>query len=75
MVVRKVRLGRSNMEYILGYDCQIFQNMAIRDPRHNSDNIMVLGCLHGAPQSNTCVTLGAERASRYVHPAVGQGHG
>ena len=48
MVVRKVRLGRSNMEYMLGYDCQIFHNMAIQDLRHNSDHIMVLGCLHGA---------------------------
>ena len=42
-VVRQWSLVRSLMDYILVSDQQIFQNVAVRDPRHNSDHIMVLG--------------------------------
>ena len=39
---------------VLGSDCQIFQNVAIQDPRNNSDHYMVLGCLRGAsPREHT----------------------
>ena len=33
--------------HILGSDLRIFQNVAVRDPRHNSDHLMVIGCLNG----------------------------
>ena len=46
MVVGQVREVRSWTEYILGSDRRIFQNMAVQDLRRNSDNSMVLGCLH-----------------------------
>ena len=32
-------------DYILGSDRCIFQNVSARDLRHNSDHIVVLGCL------------------------------
>ena len=40
---------RSWTEYILGEDFRLFGNVYVRDPRHNSDHYMVLGCLHSAP--------------------------
>ena len=39
---------RSRIDYILGYDRQIIQNVAVGDPRHNSNHFMVMGCLRGA---------------------------
>ena len=47
-VVRKGRVVRSWTDYILGSDCRIFQNVSVRDPRHTSDQFMVVGCLCGA---------------------------
>ena len=44
----KGREVRSRTEYILGTDCRIFRNVSVRDPWHNSDNYMVLGCLPSA---------------------------
>ena len=46
-MVRQGREVKSQMEYIMGSDRRIFQNMAVRDLQHNSDHYMVLGCLHG----------------------------
>ena len=40
-VVKQGRLMRSWMDYILGSNNQIYQDMAVQDPRHNS------GPLHG----------------------------
>ena len=37
---------RSWTYYILGTDNCLFQNVAIRDPRHNTYHCMVLGFLH-----------------------------
>ena len=45
-MVRQGRVGRSKTDYILGSDHQIFENVAIRDLRHNSNHLMVMGCLH-----------------------------
>ena len=39
---------RSQTDYILGTDCCLFENFSVRDPRHESDHYMVLGCLHSA---------------------------
>ena len=38
------------MDYILGAYCRLFQDVAVRDPRHNSDHYMVLGCLSEDPE-------------------------
>ena len=40
---------RSQTEYILGMDRRLFRNVTVRDPWHNSDHYMVLGCLPSAP--------------------------
>ena len=36
---------RYHTYYILGTDCSLFQNVAARDPRHNTNRYMFLGCL------------------------------
>ena len=48
-MLRKVKEVRSRTDYILGTDRRLFRNVAVRDPRHNSDHYMVLGCLPSAP--------------------------
>ena len=57
-MVRQGRVVWSWTEYILGYDCQIFKNVAIWDLRNNSDHIMVLGCLIGASSREHSCYLG-----------------
>ena len=47
-MIREGREVRSHTDYILGTDRRIFVNVSIRDPRHNSDYYIVLGCLHSA---------------------------
>ena len=47
-MIREEREVRSWTEYILGTDCYLFGNVSVREPRHNSDHYMVLGCLHSA---------------------------
>ena len=47
-MVRQGRVVRSRTDYIMGYDCRIFQNVAVRDLRHNSNHLMVMECLYGA---------------------------
>ena len=47
-----VSLGREvwyQTDYILGTDRRLFRNMAVWDPRHNSDRYMVVGCLRISP--------------------------
>ena len=48
---RKGQVVRSRTDYILGTDRRLFKNVTVRDPRHNSDHYMVLGCLPSAPLS------------------------
>ena len=36
------------MDYILGSDRRIFRNVTVRDPRHDSNHFMVMGCLQGS---------------------------
>ena len=47
-MIREGREVRSWTDYILGTDLRLFGNVSVRDPRHNSDHYMVLGCLHSA---------------------------
>ena len=44
----KGREVRSRTDYILGTDRRLFGNVSVREPRHNSDHYMVLGCLPSA---------------------------
>ena len=37
---------RSWEEYIMGIYRRLLRNMSIRDPMHNSDHYIILGCLH-----------------------------
>ena len=46
---------RSQNNYILGTDSRLFQNVDIRDARHNTDHYLILGCLHRAvPAAQLC---------------------
>ena len=45
---RQGRVVRSRMDYIMGSDRRIFQNVAVRDRMDNSDHFMVVGNLRGA---------------------------
>ena len=46
-MVRGWKAVRSRTDYILGTDRSLFRNVAVRDPRHNSDHYMVMGLLRG----------------------------
>ena len=47
-MVREGRAVRSRTDYLLGTDRSLFRNVAVRDPRHNSDQFMVVGHLRSA---------------------------
>ena len=48
-MVREGKVVRSRTDYILGRDRSLFRNVSARDPRHNTDHFMVVGCLRSAP--------------------------
>ena len=60
-MIRKVREVRSWTDYILGTDHRLFRNVAVRDPRHNSDHYMVLGCRPSAPPTEHKRYLGGRK--------------
>ena len=47
-MIRKGRVLRSCVDYIIRTYLRLFRNVSIRYPRKNKDHCMVLGCLHGA---------------------------
>ena len=47
-MVMQWRVVRSQTDYILVSERRIFQNVAVREPRHNSEHLMVIGCLRRA---------------------------
>ena len=49
-MVREGKVVRSRMDYLLGTDRSLFRNVSVRDPRHNTDHFIVVGCLHSAPK-------------------------
>ena len=61
---------RSRTDYILGTDRRLFQNVAVQDPRHNTDHYMVLGCLPGAPLAKTKRYQGGQRRWPVAPPAA-----
>ena len=60
-ILRKGREVRSRTDYILGTDRRLFRNVTVRDPRHNSDHYMVLGCLLSATLTETNRYLGGQK--------------
>ena len=52
---------RSRTDYIMGTDCRLFENVSVRDPRHNSDHHMVLICLQSAPLRDYARYLGERK--------------
>ena len=55
-MVREGKVVRSRTDYLLGTDRSLFRNVSVRDPRHNTDHFMVVGCLRSAPERNTPAT-------------------
>ena len=46
-MVRGGKATRSLTDYILGTDRSLFRNVAVQDPRYNSDHYMVVGLIRG----------------------------
>ena len=46
-MVREGKVIRSRTDYLLGTDHSLFRNVAVQDPRYNSDHYMVVGLLQG----------------------------
>ena len=49
-MVREGKVVRPWTDYILGTDRRLFWNVSVRDPHHNTNHYMVLGCLLNAPK-------------------------
>ena len=49
-MVREGKVVRSRTDYIIGIDRNLFRNVSVRDPRHNTNHFMVVGCLRSAPE-------------------------
>ena len=49
-MIREGKVVRSRTDYILGTDRRLFWNVSVRDPSHNTNHYMVLGCLRSAPE-------------------------
>ena len=58
---RKGQVVRYRTDYSMGTDSRLFKNVAVRDPRHNTDHYMVLGFLPSAPLSETKRYLGGRK--------------
>ena len=67
-MIREGREVRSRTDYILGTDRRLFGNVSVRDPRHNSDHYMVLGCLHSAPVREHASYLGGRKRPPLLPP-------
>ena len=60
-VLRNGREVQSRTDYILGTDRRLFSNVAVREPRHNSEHYMVLGCLPSSPLTDQKRYLGRKK--------------
>ena len=49
-MVREGKVVRSQADYLLGIDRSLFRNVSVRDPRHNTNHFMVVGCLRSDPE-------------------------
>ena len=59
-VLQKGREVRYRTDYILETDRRLFRDLAVRDPRHNSDHYMVLGYLPSSPPNRAQEIPGRE---------------
>ena len=66
---RQGQVVRSRTDYILGTDRRLFKNVAVREPWHNTDHYMVLGCLPGAPLTTTRRYMGGRKRCPVRPPA------
>ena len=66
-MVRVGREVRSRTDYILGKNCCLFRNVAVRAPRHNLEHYLVLGCLLSTPLREHTDYLG-RRKRLPLHP-------
>ena len=60
-MVQAGREVRSRTDYILEIDFNLFKNVTVWDPRHNSEHYLVLGCLRGAPLKEHSGYLGMRK--------------
>ena len=59
---REGKVVRSRRDYILGTDRNLFRNVSVRDPRHNTDQFMVVGCLRSSPErEHACYIMGRRK--------------
>ena len=58
----------SRTDYIIGTDHRLFGNVSVRDPRHNSDHYMVLGCLNIASLRDHARYLGGSKHPPLLPP-------
>ena len=49
-MVREGKVVRSRTDYLIGTYRSLFRDVSIRDPRHNTDHFMVVGCLRSSPE-------------------------
>ena len=49
-MVQEGKVVRSRTDYIIGTDRSLFRNVSVRNPRHNTNHFMLVGCLRSAPE-------------------------
>ena len=52
---------RSQKDYIIGTDLNLFRNVSVQDPQHNLDHYLVLGCLCSATPREHSQYLGRRK--------------
>ena len=55
-------------DYLLGTDRSLFRNVSVRDPRHNTDHFMVVGCLRSALEREHTRYIAGRRKSTLRPP-------
>ena len=67
-MVREDKVVRSRRDYILGIYQSLFRNVSVRDPRHNTDHFMVVGCLRSALEREHTRYIAGRRKSPIPPP-------
>ena len=62
-MVQEGKVVRSRTDYLLGTGQSLFRNVSIRDPRHNTDHFIVVGCLRSAPEREHTRYIAGRRKS------------
>ena len=69
-IVRVGREVRSRTDYIIGTDFRLFWNVTVREPRHNLDHYLVIGCLCGSPLREHSEYLGRRKRPPLRPPSL-----